>query len=258
MQIQKPYAFIKNGTDNTRANYLQRAEEKAIKAEELALPFSALMIDMERMNTAIRNCSSVIAQVYISIVRHESHQADGHAENVSKPYEHLPEFKVKPNMFLPAAIAAIDSGSAQPIEWTKHFDFIRGAGYPEAWEKVPLRSARVPKRRGLTANETSQEFTIQRREERKRFKQERAKKEQEAVEEKLEEERRSRANSTVEPTSRAKYEGVSGSADGLADSIQNLILQEPEVPSTPRPIAVQTSALEEQDKYFAGISTIAW
>ena len=66
-----------------------------------------------------------------------------HAENVSKPYDHLPEFKVKQKMFLRAAIAAIDSGSKQPMEWTKHFDFIRGAGYPEAWEKVPLRSARV-------------------------------------------------------------------------------------------------------------------
>ncbi len=66
-----------------------------------------------------------------------------HAENVSKPYDHLPEFRVKQRMFLPAAIAAIDSGSKQPMEWTKHFDFIRGAGYPEAWENVPLRSARI-------------------------------------------------------------------------------------------------------------------
>lgn len=67
-----------------------------------------------------------------------------HAEKVSKAYDHLPEFKVKQNMFLPAAIAAIDSGSRQPMEWTKHFDFIRGAGYQEAWENVPLRSNRVP------------------------------------------------------------------------------------------------------------------
>ena len=69
-----------------------------------------------------------------------------HAENVSKPYDHLPEFKVKQHMFLPAAIAAIDSGSKQPMEWTKHFDLIRGVGYPEAWEKIPLRSARVPEK----------------------------------------------------------------------------------------------------------------
>ena len=66
-----------------------------------------------------------------------------HAENVSKPYDHLPEFKVKQDMFLPAAIAAMDSGSKQPMEFTKHFDFIRGAGYPEAWEKIPLRSERL-------------------------------------------------------------------------------------------------------------------
>ena len=66
-----------------------------------------------------------------------------HAENVSESYDHLPEFKVKQSMFLPAAIAAIDSGSKQPMEWTKHFDFIRGAGYPEAWENVPLRSSRI-------------------------------------------------------------------------------------------------------------------
>ncbi len=74
-----------------------------------------------------------------------------HAENVSKPYDHLPEFKVKQGMFLPAAIAAIDSGSKQPMEWTKHFDFIRGAGYPEAWEKVPLRETRMQNGTG-TAN----------------------------------------------------------------------------------------------------------
>lgn len=74
-----------------------------------------------------------------------------HAQNVSKPYNHLPEFKVKQEMFLPAAIAAIDSGSHQPMEWTKHFDFIRGAGYPEAWEKVPLRSARVPEKAQSTS-----------------------------------------------------------------------------------------------------------
>ena len=66
-----------------------------------------------------------------------------HAEIVSKPYDHLPQFKVKQGMFLPAAIAAIDSGSKQPMEWTKHFDFLRGAGYPEAWGNVPLRSERV-------------------------------------------------------------------------------------------------------------------
>lgn len=38
--------------------YLEAAEKKAIKAEEPALPLSTL-IDMERMNVALRNCSSV-------------------------------------------------------------------------------------------------------------------------------------------------------------------------------------------------------
>jgi len=38
--------------------YLLLAESKAIKAEESALPLSAL-VDMERLNTNIRNCSSV-------------------------------------------------------------------------------------------------------------------------------------------------------------------------------------------------------
>ena len=66
-----------------------------------------------------------------------------HAQIESRAYDYLPEFRVKQGMFLPAAVAAIDSGSKQPMEWTKHFDFIRGAGYPEAWERVPLRSVRV-------------------------------------------------------------------------------------------------------------------
>ena len=49
-------------------------------------------------------------------------------------------------MCLRAAIAAIDSGVAQPVDWTKHFDLIRGAGYPKACKKLPLRSARVPEK----------------------------------------------------------------------------------------------------------------
>ena len=74
-----------------------------------------------------------------------------HTMRTSKEYDHLPEFRVKQEMFLPAAVAAIDSGSKQPMEWTKHFDFIRGAGYPEAWERIPPRSAR-------TANMTPEEI----------------------------------------------------------------------------------------------------
>ena len=38
--------------------YLQLAEAKAMKAEEPALPLSAL-VDIERLNSKIRNCSTV-------------------------------------------------------------------------------------------------------------------------------------------------------------------------------------------------------
>ena len=49
-----------------------------------------------------------------------------HAENVWKPFNHLPDFKVKQNVYLPAAIAAIDSGCKQPMKWAKYLDFVRG------------------------------------------------------------------------------------------------------------------------------------
>ncbi|EED16359.1 conserved hypothetical protein [Talaromyces stipitatus ATCC 10500] len=63
-----------------------------------------------------------------------------HTQQTSKPYDHLPEFRFKQDMFLIAGIAAIDSGSAQPMEGTKHYDFIRGAGFEEAWKRFPIRS----------------------------------------------------------------------------------------------------------------------
>ena len=62
-------------------------------------------------------------------------------------------------MFLPAAIAAIDSGSKQPMEWTKHFDFLRGAGYQEACGNVPLRSQRVPDKVVTDCASATQETT---------------------------------------------------------------------------------------------------
>jgi hypothetical protein len=72
------------------------------------------------------------------------HEDDGHmskmirstklAQEVSRPYDALPEFRVKQDMFLKAGIAMIDSGSKQPMTWTKHWDFIRGAGFEGAWE----------------------------------------------------------------------------------------------------------------------------
>ncbi|KAI8633674.1 hypothetical protein F5Y19DRAFT_461999 [Xylariaceae sp. FL1651] len=77
------------------------------------------------------------------------HEDDGHmskmirstmlAEELSSPYNHLREFRVKKDMFLTAGIAMIDSGSKQPMTWTKHWDFVRGAGYPEAWTRFPKR-----------------------------------------------------------------------------------------------------------------------
>ena len=77
------------------------------------------------------------------------HEDDGHmskmirstklAEEVSKPYDALPEFRVKQDMFLTAAIAMIDSASKQPMTWSKHWDFIRGAGFEGAWERFPKR-----------------------------------------------------------------------------------------------------------------------
>lgn len=77
------------------------------------------------------------------------HEDDGHmakmirstkvAEEVSRPYDARPEFRVKQPVFLKAAIAMIDSGTSQPMTWTKHWDFIRGAGFPAAWERFPQR-----------------------------------------------------------------------------------------------------------------------
>lgn len=83
------------------------------------------------------------------------HQDDGHfakmirctahAHKVSAPYDHLPEFRLKQHMFLPIGNAMIDSGMESAPEGTKQFDWtVRGAGFPEAWNKVPLRSVRVP------------------------------------------------------------------------------------------------------------------
>ncbi|OQD63897.1 hypothetical protein PENPOL_c008G00514 [Penicillium polonicum] len=62
-----------------------------------------------------------------------------HSQDTSKPYNHLPEFRVKQPLFLTAGIAAIDSASLKPMDGTKHFDFVRGAGFAEAWERFPKR-----------------------------------------------------------------------------------------------------------------------
>lgn len=103
---------------------------------------------------------------------------------------------------------------------------------------------REKKRRGLSANETSEEFTAQRRAERKRFKQERARKEREAIEEKLKEERRVHENGHLaEPTARSKYEGLNGGpVDSLAESMESLFEQQPLSPPVPPRIMLSLSA----------------
>ncbi|KAJ4287773.1 hypothetical protein N0V90_012477 [Kalmusia sp. IMI 367209] len=77
------------------------------------------------------------------------HEDDGHmakmirstalCERICKPYDHLPEFRIKQGMFLPAATAMIDSGSERPMTLSKHWDFVRGAGWEEAWKRFPKR-----------------------------------------------------------------------------------------------------------------------
>jgi tRNA-splicing endonuclease subunit Sen2 len=104
---------------------------------------------------------------------------------------------------------------------------------------------REKRRRGLLASETSEEFTIQRREERKKFKNERARLQREAIEEKLKEENRQRASDgPPESTARARYDGLNGgSVDNLTESIESLIVQEPLDPRGPAliPLAESTA-----------------
>ncbi|KAI1766595.1 hypothetical protein GGR53DRAFT_485901 [Hypoxylon sp. FL1150] len=65
-------------------------------------------------------------------------RALAHGEKACEPYDHLPEFRIKQHMFKHAANAAIDSASAQPMVYIRHFDLIRLVGLPEAWEHVPI------------------------------------------------------------------------------------------------------------------------
>lgn len=67
-------------------------------------------------------------------------RAIAHARKVSEPYDARPEFRVKQHVFLPAATAAIDGGSEKPMDGTIHFDLVRGAAWPEAWSRVPVRA----------------------------------------------------------------------------------------------------------------------
>ena len=102
---------------------------------------------------------------------------------------------------------------------------------------------REKKRRGLVANETSEEYTAQRRAERRRFKQERARKEREAIEEKLKEERPIHENGHMaEQTARSRYEGLNGGpVDSLAESMECLFEQQPLSPPAPSLITFSLS-----------------
>ena len=102
---------------------------------------------------------------------------------------------------------------------------------------------REKKRRGLIANETSEEFTAQRRAERKKFKHERARKEREAIEEKLKEESGIHENRhVVEPTARSRHEGLNqATMDSLAKSMEYLFEQQPPSPYAPPPIILPLS-----------------
>lgn len=102
---------------------------------------------------------------------------------------------------------------------------------------------REKKRKGLVANETSEEFTAQRRAERRMFKQERARKEREAIEEKLKEERRVLEDGDVaEQTVRSRYEGLNGGpVDSLAKSMESLFEKQPLSPPVPPPIMLSLS-----------------
>lgn len=102
---------------------------------------------------------------------------------------------------------------------------------------------REKKRRGLIANETSEEFTAQRRAERRKFKQDRARKEREAIEEKLKEEKRVHDyGQAAKPTARSKYEGLNGGrVDSLAESMESLFEKQPLSPPGLPPIMLSLS-----------------
>jgi len=78
-----------------------------------------------------------------------SHADDGHmikfiralanGEKKSKPYEGQKGFPMRQEMFLKAANAVLDNTSPKPMAFLRHFDLIRGVGFPQAWEEVPLQ-----------------------------------------------------------------------------------------------------------------------
>jgi hypothetical protein len=61
-------------------------------------------------------------------------RALAHGQRVCAPYEAKPEFRLKKDDWLQLAHMTIDSTQTDGPEW------VRSAGFDEAWEKVPLRS----------------------------------------------------------------------------------------------------------------------
>lgn len=77
------------------------------------------------------------------------HEDDGHmakmirstalCEKWCKKYDDRDEFRIKSDMCLLIATAMIDSGSERPMTLSKHWDFVRGAGWEAAWTRFPKR-----------------------------------------------------------------------------------------------------------------------
>lgn len=158
-------------------------------------------------------------------------------------YQHLTPVSSHPNTPYQACFSSetrsihVTDGAAIRALWECGF-FGKGS----LSRSEPSWLEREKKRKGLLATDTSEEFTIQRREERKKFKHERARKEREAIEQKLREEQRSRASSAGEPTARAQLEGLREPIDSLEESIQALIVDEPL--GAPRPQQLVLRALD--------------
>jgi hypothetical protein len=60
-------------------------------------------------------------------------RALAHGQVISEPYEHKESFRIKKGMWLQLGNMAIDSVEAGKPEW------VRSAGFPEAWDNVPER-----------------------------------------------------------------------------------------------------------------------
>ncbi|KAK4561024.1 hypothetical protein LTR86_004979 [Recurvomyces mirabilis] len=64
-------------------------------------------------------------------------RALAHGQEICKPYESHPEFRVKQKDWIQMGHMAIDSTENKNPTW------IRSAGFDEAWEKIPLLKAQL-------------------------------------------------------------------------------------------------------------------